>query len=124
MGAASSVQEAQYLTAILNSPALTQALAPMQSRGEHNPRDFDKLVWQLPIPLYDANDPAHWQLAELAAQAETLAAGVDISGHATFQAQRRLIREELARQGLAGEIDDLVISLLQAAEVPGLLARS
>jgi hypothetical protein len=44
--AASSVEEAQYLTAVLNNPALTQLLAPMQSRGEHNPRDFDKLVWR------------------------------------------------------------------------------
>ena len=25
----------------------------MQARGEHNPRDFDKYICRLPIPLYD-----------------------------------------------------------------------
>jgi hypothetical protein len=42
--AANSIEEAQYVTAVLNSPALTQLVAPMQARGEHNPRDFDKQV--------------------------------------------------------------------------------
>jgi SAM-dependent methyltransferase len=34
--AAASVDEARYLTAILNSPELTKLAAPMQARGEHN----------------------------------------------------------------------------------------
>ena len=113
---ANSIEEARYLTAILNSPALTQLLAPMQSRGEHNPRDFDKLVWHLPIPLYDCDDPRHCQLVELAAQAEAVANAVDVSSHRTFQAQRRLIREELVGQGIAGMIDDLVTASVQVTE--------
>ena len=84
----------------------------MQSRGEHNPRDFDKLVWRLPIPLFDPADDAHQQLVELAAQAEVLAAATDVTGKRTFQAQRRLIREELERVGIAGAIDALVLRLL------------
>ena len=56
---AGSLEEAQYLTAILNSPALTKLVAPMQARGEHNPRDFDKQVWRLPIPLFDPEDEQH-----------------------------------------------------------------
>jgi hypothetical protein len=91
-------------------------MAPLQARREHNPRHFHKLVWQLPIPLYDGEDPTHRRLVELAAQAETVAADVDVSKYGTFQAQRRLIREELVRQGLAAEIDDLVMFLVQITE--------
>lgn len=47
---ASTIGEAQYLTAILNSDVLTQLVRPLQARGEHNPRDFDKYIFQLPIP--------------------------------------------------------------------------
>lgn len=111
-GAAGSLQEAQYLIAILNSPAITELLAPMQSRGEHNPRDFDKLVWRLPIPLFDPDDALHRQLVELAEQAEAVAAGVDVSAHRSFQVQRRLMREKLDGAGLAGAIDHLVLELL------------
>jgi SAM-dependent methyltransferase len=110
---ASSREEAQYLTAILNSPAITQLLAPMQSRGEHNPRDFDKLVWRLPIPLFDTTDAVHKKLVELAAKAEQFAALTDVSAHRTFQAQRRLIRQELEQRGVSQAIDALVVDLLK-----------
>jgi len=111
---ASSLEEARYLSAILNSPAVTKLLAPMQSRGEHNPRHFAKLIWNLPIPLFDPADDVHQQLVELAAQAEALAAATDVTGKRTFQAQRRLIREELERVGIADAIDALVLRLLSA----------
>jgi hypothetical protein len=110
---AASVEEAQYLAAILNSPVITNVAAPMQARGEHNPRHFHKLVWNLPIPLFDPADSVHLQLVDLAAQAEALAAATDVSGKRTFQAQRRLIREALAREGIAAAIDALVLGLLE-----------
>jgi hypothetical protein len=110
--AANSLAEALYLTAILNSPQLTALLAPLQARGEHNPRHFHKLVWRLPIPLFDPQDEGHSQLAALAEQAETIAAATDVSGKRTFQAQRRLIREVLEHDGISVAIDELVLKLL------------
>jgi hypothetical protein len=56
----------------------------------------------------------HQQLVELAAQAEALAADTDVTGKRTFQAQRRLIREKLDREGIADGIDALVLRLLSA----------
>jgi hypothetical protein len=109
---ASSVEEARYLVAVLNSPALAALVVPLQARGEHNPRHFDKQVWRLPIPLYDSVNGEHRQLAALAAEAEVIAAKVDVSVQRTFQAQRRLVRQELERQGLSQTIDELVVSLL------------
>jgi hypothetical protein len=42
--------EARFLTAVLNSTPVLTAVAHLQGRGESNPRDFDKHVFQLPIP--------------------------------------------------------------------------
>jgi SAM-dependent methyltransferase len=110
--AAGSLDEARFLSATLNSTTLAKLAAPLQPRGEHNPRHFDKLIWRLPIPLFDPADDVHRQLVELAAKAEALAAATDVTGKRTFQAQRRLIREELARVGIAAAIDALVLRLL------------
>lgn len=107
-----SVEEGRYLTAMLSSGALTKLVTPMQSRGEHNPRDFDKQVWRVPIPIYDATAESHRELARLAELSEEIAAGVDISGVRTFQAQRRLIREALAARGVASATDELVLKLV------------
>jgi SAM-dependent methyltransferase len=112
-----SADEGRYLTAILNSPALTLLVAPWQSRGEHNPRDFDKHVWRLPIPIYDPDNEQHRQLVELAGRAEEVAASVDVSAVNTFQAQRRLIRVALDGAGIAGEIDALVLALVAPVAV-------
>jgi hypothetical protein len=57
--AAASMDEATYLTAILNSTALLDIVQPLQARGEHNPRDFDKYVWRAPIPLYEPANSLH-----------------------------------------------------------------
>jgi hypothetical protein len=107
-----SAEEGRYLTAILNSPALTRLVGPLQSHGEHNPRDFDKYVWQLPIPLYDSNNDQHRELVELAARAEEVATGVDVSSFGTFQVQRRTIRQALDAEGIADAIDAFVLELV------------
>jgi len=41
---AENLDEARYLTAVLNIDALLRIIQPLQARGEHNPRDFDKYV--------------------------------------------------------------------------------
>ena len=112
--ATADIYEARYLTAVLNSDALLQVVQPLQARGEHNPRHFDKYVFKVPIPLYSADDPRHQRLAELAERAEAVAAAVDLPA-ASFQAQRRRIREALVAEGVAKEIDDEVRALLAPA---------
>jgi SAM-dependent methyltransferase len=110
--AARSIDEARYLTAILNSGLVLQRIIPMQPRGWRDPRDFDNLVWELPIPEYDRRDALHRQLAAAAAQAESVAALVTLREGAHFMRQRRVIRNALAADGIAGRIDALVSSLL------------
>ena len=113
---AADVTEARFLTAVLNSDALLQAVRPLQARGEHNPRHFDKYVFQVPIPLFDSANPDHVDLAELAAHAEEVAAAVELP-QVSFQAQRRRVREALDADGVAKQIDDLVRALLQPTAV-------
>jgi hypothetical protein len=50
-------------------------------------------------------------------RAEEVAAAVDVSGVNTFQAQRRLIRVALDGAGIAGEIDALVLALVEPVAV-------
>jgi hypothetical protein len=110
-GSASSLDEARYLTAVLNSNALTIALRPLQARGEHNPRHYDKYVWQLPIPIFDPEDPLHLELVAVAERAETVAAGVELP-NVRFEALRRRIREALVDDGVAAVTDKVVGQLL------------
>jgi SAM-dependent methyltransferase len=109
----SGLNEARYLTAILNSSVLTMAVRPMQARGEHNPRDFDKYVFQIPIPLYDPGDAVHAELVVLAERAEQLAAAIELPD-VRFERQRKLIRDFLVSDGAAEDIDAIVKTLIDA----------
>ena len=111
---AASIEEARYLTAVLNSGALLDMVRPLQARGEHNPRHFDKYVFQLPIPLYDPDATNHRTLAGLAARAEQVAAAVDLPAGISFQALRRRIRQVLATDGVTRDIDSIVRDLLSS----------
>jgi hypothetical protein len=109
---ARSIEEAGYLTAILNSATALARIIPMQPRGWRDPRDFDNLVWELPIPEFDRRQTLHRELANAAAEAERVAAMVPLREGAHFMRQRRAIRDALAENGIAAAIDALVSRLL------------
>jgi hypothetical protein len=110
-GATASLDEAIFLTAILNSSALLRIVQPLQARGEHNPRDFDKYVWQAPIPLYDNDNALHRQLVDIGRRATELAATVELP-NLSFQALRRRIRSALANE--LSDWDPAVAELLNS----------
>jgi hypothetical protein len=116
--ASGSVEEAHYLCAVLNSEALADAVAPLQSRGQHNPRDFDMHVFALPFPLFDATTESHLHLAALAQRAEEVAAAVAIDAAWQFQKARRVTREALREDGVADDIDIAVSELIEHAIEP------
>ncbi len=111
--ACDSIDEARYLTAILNSQALTQAVAPLQARGQHNPRHFDLHVFSLGFPAFDPNDELHQYIATLAERAEAVATTVHLDPTWQFQKARRVTREALAENGIAAEIDVKVNDLFE-----------
>lgn len=107
----SGPREGRYLTAVLNSRALLALVQPLQGRGQHNPRDFAKVIWQVPIPLYDENNALHTELVALAGRAEQVAADMTLPQQ-SFQALRRRVREALVTDGVGSRLDDAVIRLL------------
>ena len=107
-------EEAHYLTAILNSETLRARAAGYQSRGQFGARDFDKVVFNLPIPRFSAKTKLHRHLADLGARAETAAAAVELIETEKFVAARKRIRRALTDDGVAGEIDAAVERLLDA----------
>ena len=104
--------EAAYLTVLLNSETTRSRAERYQSRGQFGARDFDKVIFNLPIPLFDENDDLHCQLAVQGARAETVAALVEIPEGERFVAARQRVRRALIDEGVAGDIEKLVEKLL------------
>jgi len=109
--ATSSEDEADYLCAILNSPATTELARPFMSYGKDE-RDIAKHVWQLPVPEFDAGNDVHMTLARLGRSAEATAQAVAINADLHFSASRRHLREALFEGEAMQQINDLVIELL------------
>ncbi|MDT0394228.1 N-6 DNA methylase [Streptomyces edwardsiae] len=110
-GTVHSREEGMYLCAILNTPALTELVRPLMSYGKDE-RHVDKYVWELPIPLFDSQNPVHARLAELgSAEAERVAA-MELDESKAFTRLRPLVRKELSLSPHAMELDLIVSELL------------
>lgn len=108
---APTADEARYLVAILNSATLLRRVQPLQTRGLMGPRDFDKYVFHIPFPLYDASNPIHARLVDLAAHAEHVAAGLELDGM-TFTRARSAVRAALEEDGVANDVEEAVDRVL------------
>ncbi len=109
---ARSQAEAAYLIAMINSAAVLAKVTDLQPHGQRDKRDFDNLVWTLPIPEYDDADLLHRDLAAAATHAENIAAAVVLTDAQHFTAKRRTIRAALVADGIAAEMEALVDALL------------
>ena len=90
---------------MLTSETARRRVAPLQARGQWGARDFDKVMWTLPIAEFDAANPLHAAIAVAGLRAEAVAAAVPLKEGVYFVTARRRIREALAEDGVAGEID-------------------
>ena len=106
------VDEARYLSAILNSAGTRRRIEHLQSRGQWGARHVVKLLLELPIPRFASGNSLHRALAEAAQRAEEVAAGVPLREGEHFVRARGLIRKALAEDGISGRIDKLVERLL------------
>lgn len=109
---AASEAEAQFLTAILNSETARIRTERYQSRGQFGARDFDKVIFNLPIPVFDASIKLHSDLAALSAHAEEVAAQVELPDAERFVAARQRVRRALIEEGVAADIEKAVEKLL------------
>jgi hypothetical protein len=91
--------EAHYLAAVLNSETARSRAAAYQSRGQFGARDFDKVMFNLPIPRFDPKNRLHRDLAAAAEDAEKIAAAVALPEGVKFQRARKMIRNALTEAG-------------------------
>lgn len=105
-------REGLYLAAILGSETARKKVESLQARGQWGARHFDKVMFTLPIPRFDADNGLHAELTSAGAEAEKVAARVELPEDIHFQTARRRVREALAESGVAEHIDALVARLL------------
>ena len=104
--------EAHFVCALINSETVRGRIEQYQARGQFGARHFDKVIWNLPIPRYDAKAKLHRDLAEAGKSAEAKAALVILKGGEKFQRARKRVRDALIADGIAGDIEKLVEKLL------------
>ena len=98
--AVESLEEARYLCGILNSEALRSGVKQFQVQGQWGARHFDKYVFNLPIPRFDASAIAlHGELAQAAKTAEEIANAVQVKEDEHFTRARARVRSALAEHG-------------------------
>jgi hypothetical protein len=107
-----SIAEGRFLTVLLNSETARKRASTYQARGQFGARHFDKVMFNLPIPRFDAKNKLHRDLAAAAEEAEKIAAAVALPEGVKFQRARRLVRAALAEAGVSTRIDTFVARLL------------
>lgn len=108
-----SQAEAFYLAGILNCEVIRGRIEALQSRGRWGARDFDKLIFALPIPRFDPQSEHHRRVVALSREAARVAAAADLADETYFTHARRIVRARLQQAGLTAELDRMVERLLR-----------
>ena len=88
--------EAHYISAIINSHALSEAVTPLMSKGQFGARDLHKHLWKLPIPEFDGSDSLHVKVSEAG---QAAAEGV-VGQLAQLRLEREDVKGTIARREL------------------------
>ncbi len=106
--------EAHYLTAMLNSESVNEAIKPFQSTGLLGERDIHKKLLDMPFPRFDPAHPTHARLADIGrrahAQAQEAVDEARLERNASLARKRAYIRTAVG--DLRAEADELVRVLL------------
>ena len=110
---ASSEEEAAYLVALLNAPALGQAFLDARRSG----RDFHTHFWgKIPIPRFNRKNRNHVALAKLTIEAEELIGEWIVDSTNTMALKQvglsKRIRGLLEEEGILGRIDAVTRRIL------------
>lgn len=114
-------EEAHYLVGILNAESINSAIKPYQTQGLQGERDIHRRPFEVcAIPLYNANDPDHVRIAELAKSANRRLAPI-VKRMGGRVAQMRAEARSLVVDILA-ELDERVTRVLKE-DVPKRVIR-
>ena len=95
---------------------------PPTSRAANGARDFDKVIFNLPIPRLNPTMKLHRDLATATKRAEEIAAAVVLPEGVKFQRARKMVRHALGEAGLSAIIDALVAELLDGKGRPATIS--
>lgn len=112
-----SLQEGDYVCAILNSDTLYRRTQEHSITGLLGTRDTHKNQFKSPIPIFDGSESLHLTLAGLGQKARELTASVDLSPGAYFVTARKYVRKALADSGVLTDIEKAVNQLLKSQGV-------
>ena len=112
-----TIDEAYYLTTVINSDELYEQLKPLMPKGQFGARHVQKHLWRLPIPEFDGGDSLHVSIAGAGRQA---AAGVERElpnlrqrfPRLTVTIARREIRKWLRESAEGKRVEEVVGVLL------------
>ena len=114
-------REANYLTAIINSDKLADAVDPLMPKGQFGARDLQKHLWKLPIPEFNPSVALHKSISKAG---EAAATGVaqqleqlreERSSKLTVTIARREIRKWLRESAEGKAVEEVVGELLGGA---------
>lgn len=112
----STLDEAHFLSAIFNSPSVSEVIKPHQPRGLYGPRHIQRIPLEVcAIPQFDASNADHQRLAVLSEAAHATVAGLDLSQGGVV-ATRKKARE--ATRTYLEQIDVIARRLLGLTDVP------
>jgi len=118
-----TIEEGQYLTAVLNSPAYLDMFSGLQPHGQYGTRHFHRYPFYPHLPKFDPTSDQHNELAAHGRAAAALAnATLDNTlkerPAAGVQIIRRRVRDGLSQSELGDSIDSAVNNLLAASPEP------
>jgi SAM-dependent methyltransferase len=114
--AVKSEDEGRYLVGVLNAPCLTDLVRPLMSYGKDE-RDIDKVVWKLPIPLYDPKDIIHAEIASLSRDLSDEISDLSFKS-SYFVTIRRAIRVYILNSDTGRRLNALVAGLVGLDDEP------
>ena len=116
--ACTTIEEAHYLLAIINSDDLYEAVMPLMPKGQFGARHLQKHLWKLPIPEFDDGNALHVEVSDAGKSAAEGAArelarlrqerGNDVS----VRVARRELRAWLRSSEEGKRVEDVVEKLL------------
>lgn len=105
--ATQNMEEANYLSAILNSAIISKLIKPLQPNGLFGARAIHRRPFLLSIPKFNSNDESHLRLANISMQCQEKIKTIKLNQKNRIRAEARvLLKDEITA------IDSMVESIL------------
>ncbi|MFX1392209.1 MAG: N-6 DNA methylase [Promethearchaeota archaeon] len=113
--------EANYISAVINSPLIHKAVKPFQPRGQYGYRDIGKRVLMISIPKYDKINKKHKRLEKLSKECHDLVKKLSLNKNLGFRKIRNILKEKLKAKykeidQITSEITGINLDILEDVE--------